>query len=450
MDPRWGWPCPHPERVAALILVAPGLPDYPWPLEASRFWREFARSTEAADRDALVKPRPADLGPGGRRRRGPEPGDQAAISTFLAARGPGGGGAPPPRHPTGSARSGRPTAVVRGDREYPMVADCSDRDRGAAFPAARQFVIPGADHMLPLRVPGRLAEIIAGHAPSRVRVSRCSRRNRRSSAHFPPCPAVTRNTSRNSASRASRCTCWSTATDRLPSRTASAAAARTASSAAAARASAIAVGVGGNRVVEPFPAGGQLIVERPGTPAARVHRRTRPSASDPLTRIRSGRRLSAGSKGSLAGPPLPRDEDGIEAEPHGDARVDGGEPFAGHGEPGLGRRVQNQRHDAVVRSPRDDQQQVDQSPPGDPRRVAVEPPPAAVRPRAAEPRRPGHRAAERDAPAHLAPAGRAEPPVAQRGLARPSAASVMTRPRCCSQTNVVARQPLASSSTTAQ
>ena len=29
-------------------------------------------------------------------------------------------------------------------------------------------------------------------------------------------------------------------------------------------------------------------------------------------------------------------------------------------------------------------------------------------------------------------------------------ASVMARPRCCSQTNVVARQPLASSSTTAQ
>jgi hypothetical protein len=27
-----------------------------------------------------------------------------------------------------------------------------------------QLVIPGADHLLPLRVPGRLAKIIAGHA----------------------------------------------------------------------------------------------------------------------------------------------------------------------------------------------------------------------------------------------------------------------------------------------
>ena len=42
------------------------------------------------------------------------------------------------------------------------------------------------------------------------------------------------NTSRNSASRASRCACWSTVTERLPSRTARAAAARTASSEAAA------------------------------------------------------------------------------------------------------------------------------------------------------------------------------------------------------------------------
>ena len=34
----------------------------------------------------------------------------------------------------------------------------------ARIPGCRQFVIPGADHMLPLRVPGRLAEIIAEQA----------------------------------------------------------------------------------------------------------------------------------------------------------------------------------------------------------------------------------------------------------------------------------------------
>ena len=49
------------------------------------------------------------------------------------------------------------------DPGYPMVADCSDRI-AARIPGCRQLVIPGADHMLPLRAPGRLAEIIAGNA----------------------------------------------------------------------------------------------------------------------------------------------------------------------------------------------------------------------------------------------------------------------------------------------
>jgi 3-oxoadipate enol-lactonase len=147
-----------PERVAALILVAPGLPDYPWPPE-DPYWREFARLYEAADRDALVSLGLQTWAPAG--------GDAAArsqvtsaVSTFLAAEDL----AVTP--PTAYDRLGEvrtPTAVVRGDREYPMVADCSDRI-AARIPGCRQFVIPGADHMLPLRVPGRLAEIIAGHA----------------------------------------------------------------------------------------------------------------------------------------------------------------------------------------------------------------------------------------------------------------------------------------------
>jgi 3-oxoadipate enol-lactonase len=53
--------------------------------------------------------------------------------------------------------------IVRGDREYPMVAECSDaiaeRIRGS-----RRVVIPGADHMLPLRIPDRIAQIIADQA----------------------------------------------------------------------------------------------------------------------------------------------------------------------------------------------------------------------------------------------------------------------------------------------
>jgi 3-oxoadipate enol-lactonase len=52
--------------------------------------------------------------------------------------------------------------MVRGDREYPMVADCADAI-ASRLPDCPRIVIPGADHMLPLHAPGRLAEIIADH-----------------------------------------------------------------------------------------------------------------------------------------------------------------------------------------------------------------------------------------------------------------------------------------------
>jgi hypothetical protein len=53
--------------------------------------------------------------------------------------------------------------MVRGDREYPMVADCA-ATIASRLPRCRRVVIPGTDHMLPLRTPDRLAEIIADHA----------------------------------------------------------------------------------------------------------------------------------------------------------------------------------------------------------------------------------------------------------------------------------------------
>ena len=62
-----------------------------------------------------------------------------------------------------AARSQITTVIVRGDREHAMVADCSDAI-AERIPGSHCVLIPGADHMLPLRVPGRLAEIIADQA----------------------------------------------------------------------------------------------------------------------------------------------------------------------------------------------------------------------------------------------------------------------------------------------
>ncbi|HEY1324703.1 MAG TPA: alpha/beta hydrolase [Streptosporangiaceae bacterium] len=147
-----------PDRVAALILIAPGLPDYPWPAD-DPYWREFARLHAAGDRDALVS-----LGLRTWARAGADAAARgqvsSAVSTFLTADDLGVD--PTPAYDRlGEVRT--PAVVVRGDREYPMVADCSDRI-AARIPGCRQVVIPGADHLLPLRVPGRLAAIIAGHA----------------------------------------------------------------------------------------------------------------------------------------------------------------------------------------------------------------------------------------------------------------------------------------------
>ncbi len=56
-----------------------------------------------------------------------------------------------------------PAVVVRGDREYPMVADCADAI-ASRIPGCARIVIPGADHLLPLRAPARLAEIVTEQA----------------------------------------------------------------------------------------------------------------------------------------------------------------------------------------------------------------------------------------------------------------------------------------------
>jgi len=147
-----------PERVASLVLLAPGIWDYPWPQD-DPYGAEFGKLFAARDADGLVRLGLATWAPAG---HGDEARSQitSALSTFLADNDlelP-----PPPTY----ARLGEirvPTVVVRGDREYPMVAECSDAI-AERIPGSRRILIPGADHMLPLRVPGRLAEIIADQA----------------------------------------------------------------------------------------------------------------------------------------------------------------------------------------------------------------------------------------------------------------------------------------------
>jgi 3-oxoadipate enol-lactonase len=148
-----------PERVASLILIAPGAPDYPWPQD-DPYVAEFMRLYAAADQDGLVRLGLATWAAAG---------DDAAARTEVSAAVAGfflvgelEQPDPPVYDRLGEVRA--PAIVVRGDREYPMVADCADRI-AARIPGCGHVIIPGADHLLPLRAPGRLAEIITGQAP---------------------------------------------------------------------------------------------------------------------------------------------------------------------------------------------------------------------------------------------------------------------------------------------
>ena len=70
--------------------------------------------------------------------------------------------------PPGFGRLGeihRPTVMLLGDLEYPMVREASHAI-AARLDGSRTVLLPGADHLLPLREPERLAAAIAAVAGS--------------------------------------------------------------------------------------------------------------------------------------------------------------------------------------------------------------------------------------------------------------------------------------------
>jgi 3-oxoadipate enol-lactonase len=147
-----------PERIAALVLVAPGVPDYPWPHD-DPYFSEFGELFAAGDREGLVRLGLATWAPLGDDAAVAAE-IRAAVAAFLTV-----DDLEQPRSPAydrlGEIRA--PAVMVRGDREYPIVADCADTI-ASRIPGCRHIVLPGADHMLPLRTPDQLAEIIARHA----------------------------------------------------------------------------------------------------------------------------------------------------------------------------------------------------------------------------------------------------------------------------------------------
>ena len=147
-----------PERVAALVLVAPGAPDYPWPQD-DPYISEFVKLYTAGDREGLVRLGLATWAAAGHDETAA--GEiRAAVSAFFVI-GELGRPDPPVYERLGEIRA--PAVMVRGDQEYPMVADCADAI-ASRIPGCGRVVISGADHLLPLRSPARLADIVAERA----------------------------------------------------------------------------------------------------------------------------------------------------------------------------------------------------------------------------------------------------------------------------------------------
>lgn len=144
----------HPDRVRGLVLVAPGIGDYPWPAD-DPFSRACGPLIAAGDRDSLVRL--------GLRTWAPAGADEAitammrgAVSSWFEI------GDLERDDPPGFARLGEirvPAVTLLGDLEYPMVSQASQAIT-AKLSDGREVPVPGADHLLPLRDPLRLAQAI--------------------------------------------------------------------------------------------------------------------------------------------------------------------------------------------------------------------------------------------------------------------------------------------------
>jgi 3-oxoadipate enol-lactonase len=148
----------HPDRVSSLVLLAPGVQDYPWPAD-DPYNTEFMALAARDDRAGL-----AGLGLATWAAAGPDAAARAQIESAVAGMFAQGGFEQPDPPAYGRlAGISAPAVVMLGDLEYPMVARCADSvaDR---IPGCRRVRVPGADHLIPLRAPGLVAQVVTEQA----------------------------------------------------------------------------------------------------------------------------------------------------------------------------------------------------------------------------------------------------------------------------------------------
>ncbi len=140
----------QPARVAALALLCPGIPGFAWPEEPEpgELEAEYGRAIKAGDVDAVAGLVQRIWG-----AAGPTP---AVMEQFRsAARAYISSGDLMQPDPPVLARLGElaiPVSLLVGDADYPPLIE-SNRQAAALIPGCQLTVVPGLDHLPPLRDP---------------------------------------------------------------------------------------------------------------------------------------------------------------------------------------------------------------------------------------------------------------------------------------------------------
>lgn len=152
----------HPDRVATLTLVAPGLSGFDWPqlpgfddraaaaergdlralaIEMMRLWAPVSLDADGSPRDDLAATMMFDLA-------------ETFLLDELEVEEPSAVDQLP--------KISVPTLVVLGDRDVAAITEIGEL-LATRIPGARRMVIPGADHIVPVRAPERIVELVARH-----------------------------------------------------------------------------------------------------------------------------------------------------------------------------------------------------------------------------------------------------------------------------------------------
>jgi pimeloyl-ACP methyl ester carboxylesterase len=146
----------QPERVAALVLLCPGIPGYPWPEAAEdELDAEYEHALQAGDVEVLA---------GLMQRVWAAAGSTPAVMEQLrsAARAEIASGDLQQPDPPVFDRLGSlsvPASLLVGDADYPPLLQ-ANRQAAARIPGCELTVVPGTDHLPPLREPDLVLGVI--------------------------------------------------------------------------------------------------------------------------------------------------------------------------------------------------------------------------------------------------------------------------------------------------